>query len=509
MRFNFLKLKLFKPGARPATVDSHASPSPSSSSPHNRPGATSEAPPYTMTNLPSDILRHIAAGLDDERDVLSFAQTASPCLLAVNEVLDNTLHLSSSLPDPELWSLTLSPSLKHLTHTVVYTATPAQKRALMHILQYARLLSMSLPAFNPLIDTQHFLRDLSIRFDTTEQYLHLTYMLSGMPFLNALALHFGRDFGMVHLPVGCRCACDRFRANPHELVDAVPHLAKLDVRCDCLLARRMTVPRFKHLKGLSLAGRLLGFEASDDLIRTVPMLTSLQFRHIDKTTALKLSAAADNSLVGNAVTSIQTVPESKFTAVELERLSLNCPNLEKLSIALHYDAEVALTKLIQNCPQLRELSLSFDSRKVSYDNGIIFHQLTLGLLGKLPPLSALEIESTALDKDDLLAFLKISGARLEKVVLPVHAQMNENPFHRATSVLELVTQHCSRSQLKVLEFQAIALKEWAITKYMKEMKNDEKALFRLRRAFNMFRRRFPFVKFQSVYKVVTMLDEDV
>lgn len=519
MRLNCFKRKPFQPAARPAIVDPSSSPSPSSSSSlssrpssrvsRNRPGVTTAAPPRTMTNLPSDVLRHIAAGLDDERDVLSFALSAFPCLRAARELLDGTLHISSSLPDPELWSLILSPSLKHLTHTVVYTATPAQKRALMHVLGHAKLLTMSLPAFNPLIDTQRFLRDLSIRLDTTEQYLHLSYMLPGMPYLTALTLHFGRDFGMVHLPVGCRCSCDRFRANPHELVEAVPQLAKLDVRCDCLLARRMTVPRFKRLRGLSFAGRLLGFEPSTDLIRTVPMLTSLEFRHIDKMTAMKLSSAEDNNLVGNAVTSIETVPESKFTAAELERLSLNCPNLEKLSIALHYDAEVALTKLTQNCPRLRELRLSFDSRKVSYDDGVIFHKLTLGLLGKLPPLTALEITSTGLDKDDLFEFLKISGAHLEKVVLPVHAQMQENPFHRATSVLELVTEHCSRSQLKVLEFQTIAVKELAITKYISEMKDDEKALFRLRRAFHMFRRLFPFVKFQSVYKVVCMLDEDI
>lgn len=464
-----------------------------------------------MTDLPSDVLRHIAAGIDDERDILSFARSTSHCLLAASELLNARLDLSASLPDPELWSITLSPSLKHLTHTVVYAATPAQKRALMHVLQHCKLFTMSLPSFNPLIDNQHFLRDLSIRVDNTEQYQHLTFMLPGMPFLSALALYFGRDFGMVHLPFACRCSCDRFRANPHELVDAVPQLTKFDVRCDCLLAQRMTVPRFKHLRGLSFAGRMLGFEPSPDLIRTVPMLTSLQFRHTDKTTALKLTSSSDQdtSLVGKAVTSIQIVPESKLSSVQLERLSLNCPKLEKLSVALHRDAEVALTKLAQNCPRLRELELSFDPRKISYDDGFLFHSLIGGLLSELSSISALEISSTSLDRNDLAQFFKKSGMQIEKLVLPVHGQKHENPFHRATLVLEWVTQHCSKSQLKVLEFRPITVKEQAIAKYISEIKDDDKALFRIRRAYSVFRRSFPFVKFQSVYKVVSMLEEDV
>lgn len=338
--------------------------------------------------------------------------------------------------------------------------------------------------------------------------LHLTVahasvfhtLLTVLPTLHLHALHlrFSADHSLTHLPLSRRCACAPLRASPDCLVAACARVTTLALTCGCQAASDCTAPALPRLHTLKLGGHL-PTSAPAHLVQLAPRLRALEFAH----TVLNASALCAD--VAPHVTALcnDLVPAHRaYGHAQVERVLHAAPCLQRLHVVLQRDAEAALEGLPTT---LRSLRVAFRFREaVAYADGVQLHTLGDGWLTwvveRCPRLDDVEIRSARVGAADLDAALRIAGARLTRLCVPVHAQRQRADV-RLTRLFDGVRAHCAvLASLHVEGFPTCALSVLA-----KTLRDDAEAADRLRRRFDRLHRAMPFVDLSQVFGVVARI----
>lgn len=455
---------------------------------------------HCLTELPFDVLIRIAAVVSSTpNDALHLSETSMVLRTAVSVARRYRLTLSGG-KDAARWAALHAETTRHMTVDFPF-ATDHSLQPAYDVLRYATALESASVRASPLclrlLATQEGLKSLSLQVSTALMHNKVVDAVGKLSNLNHLRLSYSLDYSLIDVPHAQRCACYPLRRDPARLTMVGPRIVSFELYCRCAAADRCTIPPFPALESATLGGALQSC-APPTLAAIAPTLKTLTLADPDTSRAIAL---ADS--VNPAVTAILTgegLPRP-LGPRQLHDISHACPNIQTLCILLHPDTEARLTDLPQT---LQELRISFRAREIGYGDGVQFHPFVEGVLKDLaisaPLLKILCISSSRLDPKELEGFLSITGDRLTKLSLPVHAQ-GDRPDARLSFVLEKVVKFCT-----VLEhFDIQPLPQISLSTHKPKILQDKTAILRLNRAYGKMRRQMPFMNVGITEDVVTSL----